>query len=476
MKKLPIYISISLLLGSCNDLLIEAPKSIAVETFYNTAGEAEAAVAAIYHPLRNGSTVYGAEYIALLETFTDYHQGRASWAPNSDFQGLDGTNITRAGTKWDAFYLSIRNANLVIANVPNGNRLSDQEKDYFVAEARYMRALAYFQLVRCWGGVVIRTEGNINEPNVPRSSVSEVYRLIEDDLLFAEIHLPAEAPVAGRATNGAAKTLLADVYFFQGKHTEAAAKAEEVISSGNYALVEVRIADDFSKLFGADVISSTEEIFSFKYSQEQQWNYPLYTHGVGTPYVVAAGYMALYSTTDNPVYAKWSDEDLRKSYGWYPWDFGLGDNTILNKKFSDPGSPQRRNDYPLYRYADVLLLYAEASCEAAGAPTVEGLEALNQVHRRAYGYPVSSASAVDFRLADYTRDSFVELVRNERLYETQAEGKRWLDLVRNGEAAEYIKAATGKDIAEKHYLWPIPVSEMNYNEALNPATDQNPGY
>lgn len=475
MKKLLSYIVLPLLIGACNDQLIERPKSIAEETFYNTPGEAEAAVAAIYTPLRSGA-IYGAEYIAFMECYTDYYQGRASWAPNSDFQGLDGTNNTRTATKWEQFYLSIRNANLVIANVPSGTGMSDAEKSQFVGEARYLRALAYFQLAKCWGGVVIRTEENMNEPNVPRSSKDEVYNLIKSDLQFAESNLPDDAPVAGRATRWAAKTLLADVYFFLGENEAAGTKAEEVITSGKYALIEVADASDFDKLYGPDVVSSPEEIFYLKFSQEQQWAYPLYTHGVGTPYIVSAGYMALYSTEDNPIYASWDNNDLRKSYGWYKWEFGLGDNTILNKKFSDPGNPQRRNDYPLYRYADVLLLYAEASCEMAGGPTPEGLEALNQVHRRAYGYPSATASPVDFRQTDYNKEQFVELVRKERMYETQAEGKRWHDLVRTGKAAEYIKAATGKDIAEKHYLWPIPVSEMNYNEALDPAVDQNPGY
>jgi hypothetical protein len=230
------------------------------------------------------------------------------------------------------------------------------------------------------------------------------------------------------------------------------------------------------KIFGADVVSTPEEIFYFKYSQEQSWAYPLYTNGVGTPYLLQAGYMALYSTLEQSVYASWDDKDLRKSYNWYQWSFGLGDNTILNKKFSDPSNLQPRTDYPLYRYADVLLLFAEASCEAAGNPTAEGLEALNKIRRRAYGYNTQQPSVVDYKLTDYTKESFIELVRKERGYETQAEGKRWLDLKRTGKPSDYIKAATTKSIAEKHYLWPLPVSELNYNSALNPTADQNPGY
>lgn len=475
MKKLLVYFMAIIMLTSCKDSLIEKPKSIAVETFYNTPGEVEAAIAAIYTPFRSGS-LYGAEYIALLECFTDYHQGRASWAPNSDFNGLNGTNITRSAGQWSALYLAIRNANLVISNVPNGKSLTEENKNKFIAEARFLRSLAYFQLVRGWGGTVIRTEANMKEVSVPRSSLADVYRMIEEDLLFAETHLPESAAAPGRVTKLAGKTLLADVYFHQRKNLEAAKKAKEVIQSGKYSLIEVAKEADFSKLFGADVISSPEEIFYFKYSKESPWNYPLYTNGIGTPYIQSAGYMALYSTEDNSVYANWSNDDLRKKYGWYKWEFGLGANTILNKKFFDPSSLQIRCDYPLYRYADILLMYAEASCEADGVPSAEGLEALNKVHRRAYGYSVTVPSAIDFKLADYTKESFIELIRKERGYETQAEGKRWLDLKRTGKAAEYILSAIGKKIEQKHYLFPIPVSEMGYNKALDPSKDQNPGY
>lgn len=474
MKNL-IYLLILFGLTSCKDVLIEKPKSIAVETFYNTKEEVESALAAIYTPFRSGP-LYGSEYIAMLECSTDYHQGRASWAPNSDFQGLNGTNMTRSGNQWNAFYLAIRNANLVIGNAPNGKSLTDEQKKAAVAEAKYLRALAYFQLVRGWGAIILRTEENMTERNLPKSSVADVYKLIEEDLLFAELHAPETAKVAGRVTKWAAKTLLADVYFHQRKNTEAANKAREVIQSGKYALIAVTVADDFNKVFGPDVVSSTEEIFYFKYSKEQQWSYPLYTHGVGTPYILGAGYMAIYSTEDNFVYKNWDNNDLRKKFGWYKWQFGLGNNTILNKKFSDPVSLQNRCDYPLYRYADVLLLFAEASCEAQGGPTSEGILALNMVHRRAYGFPVNTTSAVDYLASNFTKDSFIELVRNERLYETQAEGKRWLDLKRTGKAAAYIQNALGKTIAEKHYLFPIPISELGYNESLDPAKDQNPGY
>jgi hypothetical protein len=464
MKNIILSVVMLSALMACSEQLIEKPKSIAVETFYNTSAEVEGAISAIYAPLK---TVYGSEYIPLLESSTDYHLGGGSYAPNSEFQGLNGTNVTRAGTKWDNFYVGVRNANLVIFNVGKNNLLNPEQKNRAIGEARYMRALIYFQLVRCWGGVVLRTENNMSETNVPRSTLEDVYKFIREDLLFAEVNVIDNPAIPGRASKWAAKTLLADVYFYQGDYAAASAKAKEVIEAGKYSLVEINTAQDFDKLFGPEVVSSSEEILSLKYSKEQQWNYPFFTHALKSPYLVGAGYGgALYSEEGNSVYANWSDKDLRKSYGWYQSVLAFGTNTILNKKFSDPASIQPRNDYPLYRYADLLLLYAEASC----------MEALNKVHRRAYGYASSQTSPVDFKIDTYNKDSFIELVRTERGYEAQSEGKRWFDLKRTGKAKEYIKLATGKIVADKHYLWPIPVSEMNYNEALDPIKDQNPGY
>jgi hypothetical protein len=98
------------------------------------------------------------------------------------------------------------------------------------------------------------------------------------------------------------------------------------------------------------------------------------------------------------------------------------------------------------------------------------------VHRRAFGKAPAVASAVDFKLTDYNAATFLDLVLTERSYEFQLGGKRWLDLKRTGKVKEAILAATGKTVADKHLLWPIPVSEMNYNKGLDPTKDQNTGY
>lgn len=460
---------------SCNKELQENPKSLAVENFYNTPAEVDAALGAAYSPLRV-SDCFGAVYQSIQEASADVFQGRASYAPISLLQGLDGTNITRVGKIWNDLYLSIRNSNLVIQNTPNGKRLTDEMKNTYIGEAKFLRALCYFFLVRNWGGVIIRTEQNMNVRDELKGNVDDAYKLIIEDLKFAEVNLPDVPLNSGRPSKWAAKTVLSDVYFYQGNYTDATAKANEVIQAGKYSLVKVTVPDDFNKLFGPTITTSSEEIFYLKYSELSSWAFPIYTNGVNTPYLGINGYYAIYSNTESPLYKNWNDNDFRKSFGWYKWDVSLGPNIILNKKFSDPGKQTPRNDYPLYRYADLLLIYAEASCQATGSPTSDGMEKLNMVHRRAYGYDPLQPSPVDFNISDYNKQSFIKLVLRERGYETQAEGKRWLDLKRTGKAAEYINAAKGINLAQKALLWPIPISELNYNQSLDPAKDQNPGY
>src|SRR5687767_8730333 len=199
MKKIFIYMITALAITSCNDVLEEEPKSIAAEVFYNTASEAEAAVNAIYGPMRTDNA-FGINYPAQLEGLPDYGNSRGSQLPVSLYQGLDNTNISRVGTVWDNFYQSIRNANIVIKNVPNGKEITPAAAAAFVGEAKYLRSLIYFAMVRNWGGVPLRTELNMTEPNVERASVTEVYDLILSDALEAEATLPDQPAQPGKPT------------------------------------------------------------------------------------------------------------------------------------------------------------------------------------------------------------------------------------------------------------------------------------
>ncbi len=480
MKKILILI-FSIMLVSCEDALVENPKSIAAETFYNSKADFEAAVAAIYAPLNKGGCI-GGRYQATLSCMVDYAQGRGSVAILSEFQELGSTNANRVYGIWKLFYKSIRNANIVIARVEEANDLTEDEALGFIGEAKFLRALVYFAMVRNWGGVPIRTEENMSVPDVARSSVAEVYELIEQDLLFAEGNLPETPALMGKPSKWAAKTVLADVYFYQARYSEAVGKALEVINSEEYALVPVTVADDFGNIFGPEVNGTSEEIFYLKFSRSSNRGntFVRFINHPSTGFHADGGNYLIYSDkVSNPVMSNWDQNDLRYAYGWYDLDIGFGKNTILCKKFIDPnasaGYPSAGNDYPWYRYADLLLLYAEAACHVNDAPTPDAMEKLNMVHRRAYGYDPLSPSAVDFQIADYTKESFIDLVIQERGYETQMESKRWLDLKRSGKVKEIILEARGKEVADKFLLWPIPPSEIEFNKLINPE-DQNPGY
>ncbi|AXE17251.1 RagB/SusD family nutrient uptake outer membrane protein [Runella rosea] len=475
-----LFLSLACVLSSCESILKEEPKSLATETFYNTAAEVEAAVNAIYTPLRSSNTSGMGVYIAVLEAHIDYAYGRGSYAVLNNFQGLDNVNISRTAGAWEGFYLSIRNANLVIKNAPNGKSISKANIDKYIAEAKFLRAFNYFHLVRNWGGIPIRTEANMTEINAKRNSVAEVYNLILADLKVAEAGLPDQISQSGRPSKWAAKTLLADVYLELKRYAEARDKAEEVMLSKKFSLVAVQTSEDFQKIFGPTVVTTSEEVFYLKYSRQSgQGNlWPWLTNHPSTRLHGGGGVYGHHSDVTNPVYKNWDDKDLRKGL-WYAWNIGLGATSILSKKFIDPdaiGGSGAGNDAPWYRYADVLLIYAEAASQAANGPTTAALEALNQVHRRAYGLAPTSPSAIDFKLTDYNTPSFLDLIIKERGYEFQYEGKRWLELKRTGKAKQIILASKSKTIADKAYLWPIAVSELGYNTAIDAVKDQNPGY
>lgn len=479
LKFLSGYFLLILVLSSCNKILVEKPKTVAVENFYNTAQEMESAVNAIYEPLRSNNMV---EQTVILDTQTDWGYGRGSRADYNAMQGFNAANINNAGGRWNMFYLAIRNANLVIQNAPNGSSISQEDIDLNLGEAKFLRAFSYFQLVRNWGSIPLRTEENMTIRDLAKSSVDDVYSLIVSDLKYAEDNLPEIQTLVGKPTKYAAKTMLADVYLTLANYSEAAKEANDVIQSNKYSLVPVTDKHDFQwNLFGPTIVTTPEEIFYFKYTRQPgQGNWILWVLShPSTGNFNFGGAYAHYSDATNPFYISWNDNDIRKSL-WDKIDFGLGPNTLVSSKYVDPDAIEKNNgagnDLPIYRYAGALLIYAEASCMASDGPTVEGIEALNKVHRRAYGKDPNVPSDVDLNISDYNKNTFQDLVLQEKAYEFIFEGKRWYDLKRTGKAAEVFLATKGITIAEKAYLWPIPVSELNFNKALDPAKDQNPGY
>lgn len=487
MKKIITFLVSILLLSSCEDALQEVPLDrLSQENFYKTKDDFTGATNAIYAQFKVDG-VYGTWLPAFLTGMTDYATSRGTQAPVSEYKGLDGTNIGRSDLIWRGLYQVVNSCNIVIKLAPSSS-MSTADQNAFVGEARFLRSLAYYHLVRNFGKVPIYTVPLESLANVgaKRSPIDEVYKLITDDLIFAEINLPSKAAQAGRPTSWAAKTLLADVYLTRENWAAARDKANEVIKSGLYSLVEVKASDDFEKVYGAEIATSTEEIFALKYARitGQRWGYVGFLHPADAPFSVG-GVRAHFTTFNPPLIKNWNDKDLRKDYNIYTRYVNRSNITITFpaaepicfRKYRDLVSNFHGNDVPVLRLSDALLIHAEASSQANKAPDAAALESLNRVRRRAYGFAQNAPSTVDYTLEGQTAESFRELVVNERAYEFMMEFKRWYDLKRLGtdRLKAIIKAAKGKDVADIHLLFAIPQQELDNNPALTP-TDQNPGY
>jgi hypothetical protein len=365
--------------------------------------------------------------------------------------------------------------------------MGEIQKNALLGEAHFLRALAYYNLVRGWGGVPIKKEPTETPDALggKRDTEADVYNSIIEDLNFAETNLPSTQPLAGRPTSWSAKTMLADVYLTRHDWSNAKNKADEVINSGAFSLVSVKTASDFDKIFGPDVTTSSEDIFSIKFSRTLGVILPPFYHPANCAYA-SGGFGTFWGLPTYPLLANWDSSDLRKSfdlYTKYPDKSGNIINTDPSRpirfgKFKDPKAQSVQghgNAVPVFRYPDALLIYAEAANQENNGPTASALERLNMVHRRAYGYDPSAPSPADITLAGQTMESFQNLVLTERAYEFLCEGKRWLDLKRTGTVNETIKAAKGIDVAVAHLLFPIPKQEIDNNPDINPG-DQNPGY
>lgn len=469
---------------SCVDPLNEVPVDfLSKNNFYQSEADAESAIAATYATL-TGDSYFTIWFMALIEINSDYVDGRGSQANISLYQGLDNTNQTRAFNSYSEMYSGINRANTVIANIPE-IEMDEGKKRRIIAEAYFLRALFYSHLVKCFGGVPLRLEETIDLSGIaaPRASMNEVYQQIINDLEVAIPDLPNNVPnnEAGRATSWAAKMLLADIYLTTENWTLARNVSDDVITNGGFSLVEINQPSDFLQIYGPDVVTHSEDIFSIQHSETNGTQVPNFLHRF--PGIYSAGGVFAWLPNMNSYLKDWSDEDLRKGFNLYT-SYEVGGETIelpstspvLFRKYRDQSSACggcHRNNLPLYRLSEALLIYAEASNELEGGPSSLALERINQVKRRAYGYDPLSSSPIDYSM-NMTQGEFKDAVLLERGFEFILEGKRWFDLKRTGRTRQAIES-TGKSFNDISLLFPIPLDEINNNPALTPE-DQNPGY
>ena len=453
----------TLVMMSCSILEEEPNSFISPGNYYNTKSDAIAALTSAYAPLGVNGFV-SRNFVILGEVTTD---NMFPLANNNDRVQLDNyvqtpQNVILRET-WQNFFAGITRANVVINRVPK-IEMDEALRSRIVAEATFLRAFYYFQLVQYFGKLPLITDETVTLDQVSypeRVEADQIYTQIIADLKAAETVLPVTYTGAdnGRATQGAAKAFLAKVYLTRHEYQLAADKAAELMAPPfTYGLWEsyadaFKISNEFGKEYIFDVsyvggASSGQggALIAF-FAQE---NNSVQGRGFGS-----------FKPTEELINS-FDPADLR-----LPTTLTLGtDGKFYCNKWVDPTSTTANtsgNNFPLIRYADLVLMYAEAY-NKVNAP-VDGNPAylaVNSIRTRA-GLPA---------LSGLSQDELNNAILNERRLELCFEGHRWYDLVRTETFLTTLQAKSYPVTAED-MLMPVPQFELDLNSNLAP---QNPGY
>lgn len=465
-----------ILSNGCTKFLEQDPEdSLTEQEFFRSEEDANAAIVSVYDQLQDcveKFLVWGEARADLVSPIT--RKNDVTWLYELTYP----TDLW--ALRWGDVYQVIGSANTVIAKVPAitklDSRLTQQESDIIIGEAHFLRALAYFYLVRTFGDVPLVLEPPLHDGvnfKVPKSSAAEILAKIESDLQVAEQYVPnqyeSNLKTRGRATQGAVHALQADVYLWQAKYREAAAAAKKVID--NNALYALVPGTNWFDIFS--LRNSTEGVF------EVQFDYLLReTTGLGSVserFIVNPNHLKLYEDAAAPdeirgLEATYNSNTNGRTY----WKYAGLSNLDLRRSADDA-------NFIIYRLADVMLMRAEALSHLEDADKNEAVELVNAVRARA-NMPV-----YDINLISTDVNSLIEIIFKERSLELAMEGKRWYDLMRigiNGRPEFLIdKIVTSRLISERPLAkarvadprsWYLP---YHINElAANPSLLQNPFY
>lgn len=488
-KILVIFIILSCIaITSCQDLLTEDPKSFLTPgNFPTTEKDAIAATNAVYSSLLiNVRELYFA-FVPSDEAFQGYHNKRAL----TYFAGLNGLDID-INTIWQDAYAGISRANTVIDYVPSVV-MNETTKKRLVGEAKFLRAFYYFGLVRKYGAVPIVSKALKSATDfegITRSPVSEVYKLIKQDLLESKAVLPDSYPSAdiGRATKWAAIGILAKVYLTLGEWSDAVKQCDEIISSGQFGLIadynKLFLVENENKLFpNKNGTLVNENIWDVQYAVNYRPN--TVTQQTGSRDVTIGGNVAIYGGFENMIPTNTFPDMFEKGDKRLAISYITTVNGHVLKSPTTPGAGpisgkyhnltsglpipfNSGNNIYILRYADILLMRAEAENELNGP--ANAFSFINLVRERA-GVPA---------LAGLSNDAFRIAIRKERATELSFEGHRRYDLLRWGIFVETIRKSTSPFLKEPaaaiqdyHILLPIPFNEISASKG---SIVQNPGY
>lgn len=472
---------------SCEDFLDEKQEgTYSSDTFWKTESHATVALTGIYKTASFTSTnnalwVFG-------DVASDDAIRGAKPGDFPDAQSIDDFTYIRSNSYfdviWSHYYEGISRANYFLYYVPNID-MDEKLKARMLAEARFLRAYYYFTLVNIFGEIPVKTNPPLNENEIykPKSSVADVYELIENDLLAAKNSLSKTntGSNAGRATKGAAWGLLAKAYLYQQKWEDALEAADSVIELSVYSLEPV-----YKNNFLDSTQNNSESVFEIQHVNGSL-GLGSYLSQYVTPIPEFNGYGVDVPTENFVEEFETGDPRLAYTLGmagdeWIngePFDEGWSPTGYVQKKHIQPLRVGPVNNdgalnYVYMRYADVLLIRAEALNELHRTP--EALAPLNEVRKRAresylYDEDLPGFGAVPAGLLDdisSTDEAVVRAaIRHERRVELGFEFHRFFDLMRYGAInAEEALEETSFEYAVHRYF-PIPQSEIDTNPRIN---------
>ena len=466
--------------SSCSDFLEQNPQTdLSENDFYKTADDILSAVNGAYSSLQEGD-IYGNWYVfGEIPSDNTRNQLSGSVTTQNEFdQFYIDTQNSMIASFWKAAYKVINRTNTVLGRI-DGIEINAELANRYKLECKFIRALMYFNLVRVYGDVpLVLKEISISESyDILREPKENVYNQIIADLKEAQ-GLPVSYSTAedGRATQGAAKALLADVYMTLHKYAEAETILAEIINSGRYSLLENTPGslniDGYKNVFSPVNHNSKEGIFEIQflkggYGEGSNYANNFAPENSGTN-VVAVGGTGGNNIPEMDIYNAYEEGDLRRDFSM---SLGYYDNRKNNEwvesryvcKFMDV--PYQNNDasnnYPVIRYADVILMYAEALNQ--NGKTAEACKYLNMTRRRGFGYQTTETSPVDLQTTD--KAQFARMVEQERRVELAFENHRWFDLIRTGRAVEVMKSK-GFSLNETNLICPIPQKQIDVNPKL----------
>lgn len=498
-KKVLIILTIFMAL-SCSDFIDnEITGQQNLDNFYSNDTEAERAIMGCYASL-SPQDWWQMDFYRLIGDVCsdDALKGNSLQGDQRDFGKFANfeinSNNTWVETQWRFCYQGIFRCNVAIENLTNAP--IDQSKiNLYIAEAKFLRAIFYFDLINSFGGVpIILTPLTVNEANLTRSSEVEVWAQIEKDLIEASEFLlnktEQDANNIGRATRGAALSYLAKASLYQNKFIQAQQYANQVIQSGQYGL-----NPNFANVWSINNPNSIESIFEIQHSYND-----LVDSGSALPVVTRSrsdggwGFATPSSHLDN-----FMGNDPRRIHtiirhgepvgtDHASYDTKLSENMSgrINKKYYIPIADRPANEehkrsplnHILFRYADLLLMHAEAASRNGDDATARN--SVNQVRSRV-GLPLINSSG----------NQLLEDIYKERRLELALEGHRYFDLKRTGRLSEAIEQFRNYNLnistdpydagntqaqffnPEIHKLFPIPITEIDLSNGL---IIQNPGY